>query len=172
MQGWKLHVPMIQVQRGWFLSHGHPAKKIDNAQCYWQFLALLFCFFRHSPVYPRWSRSEILSESSHFFERYFDAFRCVIASLHSFLHSFTSQFCFTPHFPKGFQEFPSSKVRFKLRGFLLGEASTVAAAADCGAPIWRRFAFRARINRGCLRRHGESEWLKMIGTLIFLDLWF
>jgi hypothetical protein len=83
------------------------------------------------------------------------------------LHSFTSQFCFTPHFPKGFQEFPSSKVRFKLRGFLLGEASTVAAAADCGAPIWRRFAFRARINRGCLRRHGGSEWLKMIGTLIF-----
>ena len=68
-------------------------------------------------------------------------------SLHSFVSLHT--------FPKVSREFPSSKVRFKLRGFLLGEASTVAAAADwCGAPIWRQ-AFRgARINRGCLRHHG------------------
>lgn len=131
MQGWKWHVPMIQVQQGWFLSHGHPAKKIDNAQCYWQFLALLFCFFRHSPVYPRWSRSDFFSESSHFFERYFDAFRCVIASLHSFLHSFTSQFHFTVLFHSTLsQRFPES---FHLPRFV----SSCAASCSGRPPRWR-----------------------------------
>ena len=102
------------------------------------------------------SRSEILSESSDFFERYFDAFPCVIASLHSF-QQFHNSFTTVFHtFPNVSQEFPSSKVRFKLRGFLLGEASTstvalfssapstgVGAAADwCGAPMAPSWAVR------------------------------